>query len=210
MTMGEAKRKREREAMAQITQGLADSGQLVQAGWATYAGLAGRDPVSDFAGREAFFAGASYLFESAIMAMLEPGTEETPGDMARMDALHQELRQFDAWLRLKHDKTVRHPPPTAAEEFAELGQQQRLGDAPVEAAYAGAMRAAAMGIDALFNGDAKGADRETGFVLMVFPYGDHSGRCNYMSNGADRRDVLVLMKEMVARFSGQADVSGRA
>ena len=45
---------------------------------------------------------------------------------------------------------------------------------------------------------------------MMFPYGDTTGRCNYMSNGADRRDVVTLMKEMIARFEGQPEVSGKA
>jgi hypothetical protein len=31
-----------------------------------------------------------------------------------------------------------------------------------------------------------------------------------MSNGADRRDVVTLMKEMIARFEGQPEVSGKA
>jgi hypothetical protein len=45
---------------------------------------------------------------------------------------------------------------------------------------------------------------------MVFPYGDHSGRCNYISNGADRKDVVTLMKEMIARFEGQPEMKGHA
>ena len=63
-------------------------------------------------------------------------------------------------------------------------------------------------LDASLNGD--GSDREVGFILMVFPYNDTSGRCNYISNGADRRDVVVLMKEMIARFEGQPEMEGRA
>jgi hypothetical protein len=101
-------------------------------------------------------------------------------------------------------------PTDPAAEFAALPAKGRLGDAPIEAQYADEMRAAARSIDAIFNGDAKGDDRRTGFVLMVFPFGDHLGRCNYMSNGADRRDVITLMKEMVARFEGQPEISGRA
>jgi hypothetical protein len=45
---------------------------------------------------------------------------------------------------------------------------------------------------------------------MVFPFGDVTGRCNYMSNGADRKDIVVLMREMIARFSGQPEISGKA
>jgi hypothetical protein len=87
---------------------------------------------------------------------------------------------------------------------------QRLGDAPVEEAYYAKMNAVAQAIDQFFNGDTKGPDREVGFVLMVFPYGDFEGRVNYMSNGADRQDVVTLMKEMIARFEGQPEVKGSA
>jgi hypothetical protein len=62
----------------------------------------------------------------------------------------------------------------------------------------------------MFNGQAKGKDRKTGFVLMVFPFADFDGRCNYISNGADRNDIVTLMKEMIARFEVQPEVKGRA
>jgi hypothetical protein len=66
------------------------------------------------------------------------------------------------------------------------------------------MNAVAHALDEMFNGDKKGADRETGFVLLVFPFGDADGsRCNYISNGADRRDMVSLLREMAARFDGQ-------
>jgi hypothetical protein len=45
---------------------------------------------------------------------------------------------------------------------------------------------------------------------MVFPFGDRTGRCNYISNGADRRDIVTLMKEMIGRFEGQPEMKGRA
>jgi hypothetical protein len=85
-----------------------------------------------------------------------------------------------------------------------------LGDAPIEAKHHEQMNAVAGGLDKIFNGDAKGDDRAVGFVLMVFPFGSHEGRCNYISNGADRQDVVTLMKEMIARFEGQPELSGRA
>jgi hypothetical protein len=31
-----------------------------------------------------------------------------------------------------------------------------------------------------------------------------------MSNGADRRDIVTLMKEMIARFEGQPELKGQA
>ena len=85
-----------------------------------------------------------------------------------------------------------------------------LGDGPIEPEYLEKMNQLARKLDREFNGWKKGADRPTGFVLMVFPYGDTTGRCNYISNGADRRDIVVLMKEMIARFEGQPEVQGHA
>jgi hypothetical protein len=89
-------------------------------------------------------------------------------------------------------------------------REERLGDAPIEPQYVKQMQAIAEVLNETFNGDAKGDARKTGFVLMVFPFGDHSGRCNYISNGADRRDVVALMKEMIARFEGQPEMKGKA
>ena len=94
-----------------------------------------------------------------------------------------------------------------------MGEQKRrheLGDAPIEPQYVEQMQAIAQALNETFNGDLKGDDRTTGFVLMVFPFGDRSGRCNYISNGADRKDVVTLMKEMIARFEGQPEMKGRA
>ena len=86
-----------------------------------------------------------------------------------------------------------------------------LGDAPIQPEYRNSMAAIAAMLDEFFNGDARGKDRKTGFVLMVFPFGEHdTGRCNYISNGADRKDIVVLMKEMIARFEGQPEIKGRA
>lgn len=86
----------------------------------------------------------------------------------------------------------------------------QLGDGPVQPEYLAEMTATVKALDTLFNGGAKGKDRKVGFILMVFPFGSHEGRCNYMSNGADRKDVVVMLKEQVARFEGQPEVKGRA
>jgi len=91
-----------------------------------------------------------------------------------------------------------------------MAKKERLGDAPIEPEYIEQMNDVARALNQFFNGDAKGDDRKTGFVLMVFPFGDHSGRCNYISNGADRKDVVTLMKEMIARFEGQPEMKGSA
>lgn len=85
-----------------------------------------------------------------------------------------------------------------------------LGDAPIEERYHRDMNAVAAGLDEIFNGDARGSDRKTGFVLLVFPFGSTDGRCNYISNGADRKDIVVMLKEQIAQFEGQPEMSGRA
>ena len=95
-------------------------------------------------------------------------------------------------------------------EFYRQQPHQRLGDAPVEAEYHEKMTAVIQAIDEFFNGKAKAPHKQIGVVMMVFRYGDEPGRCNYMSNGADRQDVVTLMKEMIARFEGQPEMQGRA
>lgn len=88
--------------------------------------------------------------------------------------------------------------------------EHQLGDAPIEQKYYEKMQKLARYLDRRFNGDAKGPNRKTGFVLMVFPFEGFDGRCNYISNGADRTDIVVLMKEMIARFEGQPEMKGTA
>ena len=75
-----------------------------------------------------------------------------------------------------------------------------LGSGPIQDEYRVQMNAIARALDETFNGDARGSDRKTGFVLLVFPYGDVDGRCNYISNGADRRDIIKLLREQANRF----------
>jgi hypothetical protein len=98
----------------------------------------------------------------------------------------------------------------AQRAFEDQPAGQRLGDGPVDEQYHAMMTATMSAVDELFNGRAGGSGRQTGIVLMVFPFDDFDGRCNYMSNGVSRQDIVVLMKEMIARFEGQPEVSGRA
>lgn len=89
----------------------------------------------------------------------------------------------------------------------------QLGDAAIQEKYAPMMRAMAEALDEALNGNLTGKDRKNGFVLMVFPFDQLAGgdaRCNYISNGADRNDVVALMKEMIARFEGQPQLGGHA
>lgn len=84
---------------------------------------------------------------------------------------------------------------------------ERLGDAPIQQQYYDQMNAVAKGLDDIFNGKNRKGTPETGFVLLVFPFNEaDSGRCNFISNGADRKDLVILMKEMIARFEGQPEI----
>ena len=86
----------------------------------------------------------------------------------------------------------------------------RLGDAPIEDRFRELMNGAAKGLDDVFNGTDRGKDRKVGFVLLVFPFDSADGRCNYISNGADRKDIVVMMKEQIKRFEGQPEMKGTA
>lgn len=87
--------------------------------------------------------------------------------------------------------------------------EHELGDAPIEAHLRAQMNGIAEALDDTFNGDAKHPNKKVGFVLLTFAYGEKEGRCNFISNGADRKDVVALFKEMIARFEGQPEMRGR-
>jgi hypothetical protein len=91
-----------------------------------------------------------------------------------------------------------------------MSDEHTLGDAPIEPEHIMEMNMIARALDEMFNGDKRGAEREVGFVLLVFPFGDRPGRANYVSNGADRRDIVTLFKEQIARFEGQPEMEGKA
>ena len=82
-----------------------------------------------------------------------------------------------------------------------------LGDAPIELKHRDMMNKMAHNLDNFFNG--KDVPKHTGFVLLVFPFDDHEGRCNYISN-ANRGDVVIMLKEQLKRFEGQPEMTGRA
>jgi hypothetical protein len=95
-------------------------------------------------------------------------------------------------------------------------KKHELGDAPIEPEFVRMMNSIAHVLDEAFNGDAKGTDRKTGFVLIIFPFDEAeaakaggTGRANYISN-ASRDDVVIMLKEQIKRFEGQPEASGRA
>ena len=82
-----------------------------------------------------------------------------------------------------------------------------LGDAPITPAYRKKMQKLARAVDLYLNGYKTGNARDTGFVLLVFPFGDAEGnRCNFISNGADRKDIepqrCIDMRQIAAGWFG--------
>lgn len=88
--------------------------------------------------------------------------------------------------------------------------KHQLGDAPIEAKHRDMMQAIAGALDEALNPGLTGKDKKIGFVVLVFPFDGHEGRANYISNGADRKDICTLFREQIARFEGQPEMSGRA
>ena len=84
----------------------------------------------------------------------------------------------------------------------------QLGDGPIEPEFIRRMNLCMEAVDKAFNGDEK--PKQVGVVMLVFQYGATDGRCNFISNGADRGDLVTLFKEMIQRFEGQPEISGRA
>jgi len=80
---------------------------------------------------------------------------------------------------------------------------------PIEDAYAKKMRVLAETLDKYFNPDLP--VKTVGFALLIFELGDASdkSRVNYIAN-ANREDMLVAMKEFIARAEGRyvADTPG--
>jgi hypothetical protein len=99
----------------------------------------------------------------------------------------------------------------ARSAYESLAPHERLGDAPIEDQYYQMMSALMRTIDEFINGP-KGPDyiKRNGIVIMMFPFEGFDGRCNYMSNGASRQDIVILMREMIARFEGQPEIRGNA
>ncbi len=74
---------------------------------------------------------------------------------------------------------------------------------PIDPALHRIMNTLARAIDDLLNGEARGKDRENGFVLLVLPLKDNpEHRADYISNMPDRREIVHVFKGMIARFEG--------
>jgi hypothetical protein len=57
----------------------------------------------------------------------------------------------------------------------------------------------ARALDQIFN---KGTedDPKVGFIVLMFPYDDRSGKCNYVSNGASKHDIIRMFKYQINRL----------
>lgn len=83
-----------------------------------------------------------------------------------------------------------------------------MSEQPIDPEYRERMNELAALLDIAFNGDKRGPARTVGFVLLCFKFGEES-RANYISN-ADRKGIITSLKEVVARFEGQAETKGHA
>ena len=83
-----------------------------------------------------------------------------------------------------------------------------LGDKPIQPELREMMNELAVRLDNLFNENLK--NRKNGFCLMVFPLGNNpQRRANYISN-CKREDIIILLREQLARFEGQPEIRSEA
>jgi hypothetical protein len=72
---------------------------------------------------------------------------------------------------------------------------------PIEARYQAQMVALAKTVDEFLNG--KDNPKKVGFAILMFEFGKpNRSRMNYIGNGK-REDIIVALKELVARFEGR-------
>jgi len=74
---------------------------------------------------------------------------------------------------------------------------------PIQEQWRALLNDMARHIDGIFNKGERGPNRKWGFAILLFPFGapDDQSRINYISN-ADRKDMIVAMKEWIARAEG--------
>ena len=83
---------------------------------------------------------------------------------------------------------------------------------PIQEEQRAMMNAVAEGLDEVFNPSLPGLPRQKkiAFVLLTAYFGQvDDGRVNYISNG-EREDMIAMLKELLARFEGQAMEPGNA
>jgi hypothetical protein len=98
----------DRAFLERLTKELADQGKIIEGGWVALRTACiplDAPPAQLHEMRMAYIAGARHLFTS-IIAMLDPGTEETEADFRRMDLIHAELEAFRGELELWVAKAI--------------------------------------------------------------------------------------------------------
>jgi hypothetical protein len=196
----------DRAYLERLTKELTNEGKLIEAGWIGLRLAAvplDAPAVQLHEMRNAFFAGAQHLYTS-IMTIMDPGTEPTDNDLKRMEMIHKELDGFTENLVAAKRSTPKPTPKPAPET------PPTLGDAPIQQETRQVMNDLGTLINKCLN--QKGKPVDWGFILMVFKFGlnvEGTHRCNYISN-ADRKDVIILLKEQLKRFEGQPEMKGTA
>lgn len=84
---------------------------------------------------------------------------------------------------------------------------------PIEERVRYQANAIAATLDDFLNGEKqpdKKRERKVGFGVLIFEFGKiEAGRMNWISN-AERADMIVALKEMVAQLEGRVQSAGRA
>lgn len=80
-------------------------------------------------------------------------------------------------------------------------------DNMIEPTYRNKMNVLAHFLDYEFNGDRE--PKKVAFVMFISEFNAMQGRVNFISN-AKREDIIVMLKEILARFDGQPEMEGKA
>jgi hypothetical protein len=159
--------------------------------------------------RLAFYGGATTIFNVITQGVSE-GDEPTAADMAMMAAIQREIDEFSKTF---DDEVEKRRPGSVVAAAAQMAERERAAVAnepeDAEEELLRKMVAAEAALDEMFNDQIGGPGRKYALVLLVTEF-LAEGRCRYISNGPDREDIVVLFKEMIARFQGQPEMSGRA
>jgi hypothetical protein len=91
-----------------------------------------------------------------------------------------------------------------------MAEKHHADHGPISAEHHALMNSLAHGLDEIFNGKDCPADKKrVGFFLTVFNLDESEGRFNYISN-ADKLDVRVMLKDVLARIEARLSPEGTA
>jgi hypothetical protein len=82
-----------------------------------------------------------------------------------------------------------------------------MKEEPIQEEYRAMLQAVAQALDEFFNPDLD--NKRVAFALLIAPFeGAQGGRVNYVAN-ADRKDVMKILEELLARWKGMSGHQGR-